>query len=603
MLCKSERFVGVSYTQSLVSFPVQAEVVFAGWLSFLSGGPTRRFFGGRLDDDHHATLMGVSAAAKRRRPVTSWRVRNGFRVINRNGNRLMPSVAEPDIAIDIVTSAGRSPGAHDLPGHPFHPRPRLLLSTLGLAGLDAAVTICVALLAYGVLNPLHALQGATVSIPMACLTLCVNLSFLERGLYAPADVVSRQLNWRKLALAWVQAVAVGTLLIFCIASLSGRLGVAGLTDMTETLIGPWVPVLLPAGFAGLLAARFLRIRAHGGTAPANRTVIIGEHESIRDLLHRIATAPRRAFDVVGVVEHINPVPDVAPPAVRRSFRGLPLFSGIDALERMIRQDAVDTVLVALPWAEGERAQAIIRQISMAPIDVYIYAGMDGASTKLRGTGAASDLPLLVACNRPINGWRAHVKRAEDVILSLGLLAFISPVMLAIAIAIKSTSHGPVFFRQRRVGYNNRVIEVLKFRSMFTHLSDADATQQTSRGDKRVTPVGAWLRRTSLDELPQLLNVLRGDMSLVGPRPHALATTAGGLALEEAVPVYSSRHRVKPGITGWAQVNGYRGALDTVDKIVHRVNHDLYYIENWSLGLDIKILWQTVRVVFADDNAF
>jgi exopolysaccharide biosynthesis polyprenyl glycosylphosphotransferase len=222
---------------------------------------------------------------------------------------------------------------------------------------------------------------------------------------------------------------------------------------------------------------------------------------------------------------------------------------------------------------------------------------------LRRTGTPFDLPLLMACNRPIHGWRASIKRGEDILFSLGLLAFISPVMLAIAIAIKSTSKGPVFFRQRRIGYNNHVIEVLKFRSMYTHLSDADATQQAFRGDKRVTPLGAWLRRTSLDELPQLINVLKGDMSLVGPRPHALATTAGGLALEEAVPVYPSRHRVKPGITGWAQVNGYRGALDSVDKIVHRVNHDLYYIENWSLGLDIKILWQTVRLVFADDNAF
>jgi Undecaprenyl-phosphate glucose phosphotransferase len=515
----------------------------------------------------------------------------------------MPSVAEPDIAIDIVASTGRSPDAHDLSGHPFHPRPRLIVGAIGLVGLDAAVTIGVALLCHALFNPQRALPGTAAAIPLACLTVCAVLSFLERGLYAPADVLSRQLNWRKLALAWVQAVAAGTLLMFCLASLSGGFGVPALTAMTETLAGPWVPALLPAGFFGLLAARALRIRAFGGPAAANRTVIIGEHEPMRELLRRIAAAPRRAFDVVGVVEHAAAAADVAAPTVRRSFRGLPLYSGIDALERMIRQDAVDTVLVALPWAEGERAQAIIRRISMAPIDVYIYAGMDGASPELRGTGSDSDLPLLMACNRPINGWRASVKRAEDVILSLGLLTFISPVMLAVAIAVKATSQGPVFFRQRRVGYNNRVIEVLKFRSMFTHLSDADATQQTFRGDKRVTPVGAWLRRTSLDELPQLLNVLKGDMSLVGPRPHALATTAGGLALEEAVPVYSSRHRVKPGITGWAQVNGYRGALDTVDKIVHRVNHDLYYIENWSLGLDIKILWQTVRLVFADDNAF
>src|SRR5664279_1784522 len=164
----------------------------------------------------------------------------------------MPSVAESDIAIDIVASTARTPGAHDIPGHPFLPRPRIVISTLGLIGLDAAVTICVALLCYGLFNPQHALPGAAVSIPVACLTVCVNLSFLERGLYAPVDVVSRQLNWRKLALAWVQAVAVGTLLIFCMASLSGKLALPALTDMTGTLAGPWMPALLVTGFAGVL---------------------------------------------------------------------------------------------------------------------------------------------------------------------------------------------------------------------------------------------------------------------------------------------------------------------------------------------------------------
>ena len=280
-----------------------------------------------------------------------------------------------------------------------------------------------------------------------------------------------------------------------------------------------------------------------------------------------------------------------------------MFGDIKVLERMIRQDTVDSVLVALPWSAGEQMRAIIDRISMAPVDVYIYPGMNGLNLPLRRSGRTFDLPLLIACKRPIVGWGALIKRAEDVALSFALLVFISPVMLAIAAAIKATSKGPVFFRQRRLGYNNRVIEVLKFRSMFTHLSDADASQQAVRGDKRVTPLGAWLRKTSMDELPQLLNVLKGDMSLVGPRPHALATTAGGLTLEEAVPIYSSRHRVKPGITGWAQVNGYRGALDSVDMIVHRVNHDLYYIENWSLSFDLKILWRTARLIFADDNAF
>jgi Undecaprenyl-phosphate glucose phosphotransferase len=445
---------------------------------------------------------------------------------------------------------------------------------------------------------------------MACLTVCMSLSFFERGLYAPPEIVCRELPWHRLALAWLQAVAIGTLATFCLATISGHEHLApGFAYMGATLRGGWLPAFLVAGFGAVSGARLLRLRFHAGPKPLNRTVIIGEQEPMHDLLLRITTGGRRTFDVIGVVEHAGdplgernlPVPSQGVPA--GPLQGLPLLGDLDALERMIRQDAVDTVLVALPWSAGEQMRTIIQRISMAPVDVYIYPGMNGLDLPLRRAGRAFDLPLLMACTRPIGGWRAFIKRAEDVALSAALLAFISPVMLTIAAAVKFTSKGPIFFRQRRLGYNNRVIEVLKFRSMYTHLSDADATQQALRGDKRVTPVGAWLRKTSLDELPQLLNVLKGDMSLVGPRPHALATTAGGLALEEAVPVYSSRHRVKPGITGWAQVNGYRGALDSVEKIVHRVNHDLYYIENWSLGLDLKILWRTARLVFADDNAF
>jgi Undecaprenyl-phosphate glucose phosphotransferase len=427
---------------------------------------------------------------------------------------------------------------------------------------------------------------------MALLTVCLSLSFFERGLYALPEIVSRDLPWKKLSVAWLQAVATGTLLTFCVGTVVGQ---------GRLSIGAWVPGFLFLGFGTLVGVRSLRLRFQDGPAHLNRTVIIGEQGPIHDLLLRIRTGVRRPFDVIGVVEHPGDVS--CTPLIGDSFLGLPLIGSIAALERMIRQDIVDTVVVAMPWSAGEQMRAIIQRISMAPVDVYIYPGMNGLNLLPRQAERALDLPLLMACTRPIGGWQAFIKRAEDIALAVGLLAFISPVMLSIAAAIKLTSKGPIFFRQRRLGYNNRVIEVLKFRSMYTHLSDADASQQTARGDTRVTPLGAWLRRTSLDELPQLLNVLKGDMSLVGPRPHALATTAGGLALEEAVPVYPSRHRVKPGITGWAQVNGYRGALDSVDKIVQRVNHDLYYIENWSLCLDLKILWRTLALVFADDNAF
>lgn len=506
----------------------------------------------------------------------------------------MPGVAEPDIALDIVASTSGLAEVFGTSINPSAHRPKLVGRTLRLIGLDALVTAIAAVACFAMFQPMEQFTSLAVALPVACLTISLVLSFFERGLYSPSEVVARNLPWRRVIGGWLQAVAIGTLMFVCFATMSGSWGRG---PGAAILFGLWLPTFLPIGFAALVGARMLRVRFHSGPEPLNRTVIIGAGEQIHDLLLRIRTSSRRSFDVIGIVEHGSPSTD------RQTMLSLPMFRDIAVLERMIRQDSVDTVLVALPWSAGEEMRAIVDRISMAPVDVYIYPGMNGLNLPLRRADQAVDLPLLMACTRPIGGWGASIKRAEDVALSLGLLLFISPVMLAIAAAIKLTSKGPVFFRQRRLGYNNRVIEVLKFRSMYTHLSDADATVQSLRGDKRVTPVGAWIRKSSLDELPQLLNVLKGDMSLVGPRPHALATTAGGLALEEAVPVYSSRHRVKPGITGWAQVNGYRGALDTVDKIVHRVNHDLYYIENWSLGFDLKILWRTAKLVFADDNAF
>jgi exopolysaccharide biosynthesis polyprenyl glycosylphosphotransferase len=195
------------------------------------------------------------------------------------------------------------------------------------------------------------------------------------------------------------------------------------------------------------------------------------------------------------------------------------------------------------------------------------------------------------------------KRVEDIALSLLLLVATGPLMLLVSLAIKLESAGPVLFRQVRRGLNGSEIRVFKFRTMYAHLEDRHASSQTSRHDPRVTRVGAFLRRHSIDELPQLLNVLSGTMSVVGPRPHALGTTAGGAELDRAVPRYMERHGVKPGLTGWAQVCGCRGNLDTIAKAVMRIEYDLYYIENWSLWLDIKIIVRTIGIVLHDDQAF
>jgi Undecaprenyl-phosphate glucose phosphotransferase len=213
------------------------------------------------------------------------------------------------------------------------------------------------------------------------------------------------------------------------------------------------------------------------------------------------------------------------------------------------------------------------------------------------------LPMFNVSQMPLTGWSPMIKRLEDVLLAGLALALLSPLMLAIACAIRLDSPGPVLFRQKRYGYNNRLIEVLKFRSMHHHQADAHAERQTTRDDPRVTRVGRFLRRFSLDELPQLLNVLGGSMSMVGPRPHASATKAGNVLFEDAVEEYAARHRVKPGITGLAQINGYRGETDTLEKIEKRVEHDLDYIEKWSIWLDFYILLRTIPAIIFTREAY
>jgi exopolysaccharide biosynthesis polyprenyl glycosylphosphotransferase len=205
--------------------------------------------------------------------------------------------------------------------------------------------------------------------------------------------------------------------------------------------------------------------------------------------------------------------------------------------------------------------------------------------------------------RPLKDWDVLQKRIFDSTFALLLLVMLAPLMLLVAAMIKLDSPGTVLFRQPRVGFNNKLFNIYKFRSMYIHLTDLHADQQTTRGDKRITRIGKWLRKFSLDELPQLFNVLAGEMSLVGPRPHAPNTKAGEVPFNEVVSDYALRHRVRPGITGWAQVNGWRGETRTREQIENRVACDLYYIENWSLLLDVKILLLTVLREVVSRRAF
>jgi exopolysaccharide biosynthesis polyprenyl glycosylphosphotransferase len=210
------------------------------------------------------------------------------------------------------------------------------------------------------------------------------------------------------------------------------------------------------------------------------------------------------------------------------------------------------------------------------------------------------MPLFEVVQRPISGWGTILKAVEDYVLGTLLVVALSPLLLAIAVAIKLDSPGPVFFTQPRLGFNNRTFRIFKFRSMYHRKVPERRVQQASRGDPRVTRVGRFIRRTSLDELPQLFNVLNGTMSLVGPRPHAISHNEDYGA---RIRGYFARHKVKPGITGWAQINNLRGETETLCKMEARVRHDIYYAENWSLLFDLRILIVTVFVVLFQKSAY
>ncbi|MRG73842.1 exopolysaccharide biosynthesis polyprenyl glycosylphosphotransferase [Alphaproteobacteria bacterium HT1-32] len=252
---------------------------------------------------------------------------------------------------------------------------------------------------------------------------------------------------------------------------------------------------------------------------------------------------------------------------------------------------VDTIFICMPSLTADRVQSLLARMKIVSVDV------------IRAPVADSDDPFTPLAERPLGGWNRIIKSVEDKLIGGIAIIALSPVMALIALAIKLESRGPVFYIQERVGFNNRPFTVYKYRSMYGDGDDARKFKQATRNDPRITRVGRILRRTSLDELPQLFNVMLGTMSLVGPRPHAPGTQTEGRYFHEVMDDYAHRHRVKPGITGWAQVNGFRGETDTRKKLEDRVRHDLYYIDNWSLALDIEVLFRTVLVVLTDKNAY
>jgi Undecaprenyl-phosphate glucose phosphotransferase len=346
----------------------------------------------------------------------------------------------------------------------------------------------------------------------------------------------------------------------------------------------WLLLWAAAGLAGLVGLRFacwawLARWAQTGKLISN-VAIVGPREAAERLSRQIDLASGNDVRVVGVFHTASDGDE----------------HEIEALAGLARSTRVDEILMAVPCAEAQDIRKALRTLSMLPADVKLCLDFEDAVP-----GAARLLtpqPLLL-CPRPLAGWRIVVKRMMDVAISLALVVVLSPAMAVIALLVRLSSPGPVIFRQRRFGFNKQPFTVFKFRTMYAAAEDP-VVPQARRGDPRVTPLGRLLRRTSLDELPQLFNVLAGTMSLVGPRPHAIVHDEKYAA---TIDGYLARHRVLPGITGWAQVNGFRGETDTTEKMARRIEHDLFYIAHWSPLLDLRILARTLGVAFRDRNAY
>ncbi len=283
--------------------------------------------------------------------------------------------------------------------------------------------------------------------------------------------------------------------------------------------------------------------------------------------------------------------------------GVPKLGNVDDLVAYARRQPLDLIVFTIPITAEGRILQMLAKLWVLPIDIRLSAHAAKLRLRPRSYSYLGSVPVLDVFDKPIADWDVVMKAAFDRCVALLALIALSPVMLGVALAVKLTSRGPILFKQKRHGFNNELIEIYKFRSLYVDQCDPTASKIVTKNDSRVTPVGRFIRKTSMDELPQLFNVLKGDLSLVGPRPHAVESRQADTLFEQVVDGYFARHRVKPGITGWAQINGWRGGTDTPEKLQRRIEHDLYYIENWSVLFDLRILLITPFALLKTENAY
>jgi putative colanic acid biosysnthesis UDP-glucose lipid carrier transferase len=457
--------------------------------------------------------------------------------------------------------------------------------TVGLSiGRGSLITVVESLLEPLVL--VLSLWGVSIFVEGEVTPPFLILSLLVFALTFPGPARLQLSPWRAAREIIVSWLGIAALLVF-FGYASRYLGIF---DIRAKKIWLWLAPLcqLIAHFAFRAALPYL-LELQGGQ---KRAVIVGMNDQGLALADRIKESRYLATQVLGFFDDRvdSRIPHEIQSELLGKFDDLPVF---------VKSNHVDKIYLSVPMATQPRILRLLDQLRDTTASIYFVPDtfvtdlIQGRMDSVGGT------PVVAVCETPFSGINGVLKRASDIVLSLLILVILLPVMAGIAIAVKLDSRGPVVFRQRRYGLGGEEIVVYKFRSM-TVCEDGNAIQQASRNDQRVTSLGAFLRKTSLDELPQFINVLQGRMSVVGPRPHAVAHNE---LYRKLIKGYMVRHKVRPGITGWAQVNGYRGETETVEKMQKRIDYDLEYLRNWSLRLDLDIILKTVLLIVKDRQAY
>ena len=381
------------------------------------------------------------------------------------------------------------------------------------------------------------------------------------------------------------------------------IGISFLAKLGGEISRLWLSAFFFVGLAALIAERLLlralvRRWAREGRLD-RRTVIVGADKNGEQLVHALKTQYDSDIDVLGVFDDRND------DRALDTCAGSPKLGKVDDIVEFARRTRVDLVLFALPISAETRILEMLKKLWVLPVDIRLSAHTNKLRFRPRSYSYLGKVPTLDVFEAPITDWDLVMKWLFDHVVGAVILLMALPVMAVVALAIKLDSPGPVLFRQKRFGFNNERIDVFKFRSLYHHQADPTASKVVTKDDPRVTRVGRFIRKTSLDELPQLFNVVfKSNLSLVGPRPHAVQGKLQSRLFDEAVDGYFARHRVKPGITGWAQINGWRGEIDNEEKIQKRVEFDLYYIENWSVLFDLFILLKTpLALMTKSENAY